>query len=134
MAEERACGLTGRPTRKRNPRLPLRGSCCVPVAFNVRRHMKHPRQHRITVLFWALFVALGSIIGLRLNGVHIPTPVFVVVVLVLGAFCVWVFAQNLLSTREILQKSAHPDPDVAALIEERIDIAEYQRRKEASDV
>jgi hypothetical protein len=31
-------GLTGRPTRTHSCRLPRCGSCCVPVAFNVKAH------------------------------------------------------------------------------------------------
>jgi hypothetical protein len=39
-------GLTGRPTRTRSSRLPLRGACCVPLASNVIR------QRMATKLNW----------------------------------------------------------------------------------
>lgn len=92
------------------------------------------RSHWSSVFFCVLFLVIASIIGLRLSDVRIPALLIVVLAFIMGIFALWVFVQNLLSTREALQKSAHPDSDVAALIEEHIDIGEYRRSKEASDV
>lgn len=39
----------------------------------------------------------------------------------------------LMSAREDASRSQHPDQDVADLVDGRIDIAEYGRRKEAAD-
>ena len=73
----------------------------------------------VSALFY-LYEDLSSSLGLYL----ILAVAVGGVVLVLG--------EPSVSHRE--NQSAHPDPDVRALIEERIDISEYRRRKEAASL
>jgi len=51
--------LTGRPTRTHSSRLPLRGSCCVPVASNVSQL----KNKLVTVPAWhlPLFVTVNFV-------------------------------------------------------------------------
>ena len=90
---------------------------------------------RWDLVFWCFWLLAMAVAVCQHLGYEIPGLNAIVTLLVPIGFAVAliVFCGNVAAARKSLKTSPHPDPDVAALIDGKIDITEYRRRKETRD-